>query len=62
MSLPLAQLFCGKPPQIIPSDAPSFNQPITDGTFDFPVVQPTNQSKQDAAAHPQPPGSSSLLS
>ena len=57
MSLPLAQLFCGMPPQIIPSHAPSTNQHITDGTLLLPVLQPTNQSKPDAAAHQPTPGS-----
>ena len=54
MSLPLAQLFCGMPPQIIPSHAPPINQPITDGTFILPVIQPKILSKQDAEVH-QPP-------
>ena len=60
MSLPWP-IFLRKSPQIIPSPAP-IDQPITDGTFIFPLVQPTNQSKQDAAARQQPPGTSSLLS
>ena len=62
MSLPLAQLFSGMPPQLIPSHAPSINQPNTDGTFILPFIEPRNQSKQYAAAHQPPPGSSSLLS
>ena len=62
MSLPLAQLFCGMPPQIIPSLAPSINQPITDSNFILPLLQPTNQSQQDTAAHQPPPGSLSHLS
>ena len=62
MSLPLAQLFCGMPPQIIPSHVPSINQHATDGTFLLPFLQPTNRSKPDAAAHQPTPGSSALLS
>ena len=62
MSLPLAHLFCVIPSQIILSLAPQINQPITDGTFIFPLIQPPNQSKKDAATHEPPPGSSSLLS
>ena len=62
MSLPLAQLFCGMPPQIIPSHAPSINQHITDGTILLPLPPPTNQSKPDATAHQSTPGSSALLS
>ena len=62
MSLPLVQLFCRMPPKIIASHAPFFIQPTTDGTFILPLIQPTNQSKQDAAALQPPPGSSSLLS
>ena len=61
MSLPLAQLFRGMPRQIIPSHAPPINQPITDGTSNLPLIQPKDPSKQDAAAHQPPPGSSSLL-
>ena len=33
MSLPLAQSFCGIPPQIISSHAAPINQPNKDGTF-----------------------------
>ena len=62
MSLPVAQLFSGMLQPIIPSHDHPINQPITDGTFILPLIQPTSQSKQDAAAHPPPPGSSSLLS
>ena len=62
MSLPLAQLICGMPPQTIPSPAPSINQHNIDGTFLLPLLQPTNQSKPDAAAHQPTPGSSPLLS
>ena len=50
------------PPQIFPSHAPSINQPITDGTFNLPLLQSTSLSKQDAAAHKTLSGSSSLLS
>ena len=62
MSLLLAQLFCGMLPQVIPSHAPSINQHITDGTYNLPLLQPTNQSKPDAASHQSTPGSSALLS
>ena len=62
MSLPLAQLICGKPPQTIPSQVPSINQHITDGPFLFPLLRPTNQSTPDAAAHQPTPGSSTFLS
>ena len=48
MSLLLAHLFCGTPQEIISSHAPSISQPITDGTFILPPIQPTNQSKQDS--------------
>ena len=58
MSLPLAHLFCGMPPQINPSYAPSINQYITDGTF----LQPTNQSEPDATVYQPTPGPSALLS
>ena len=60
-SLPLAQLICGMPPQTIPSLAPSINQHLTDGTFLFPPLQPTNQSEPDAAVDQPAPGSSSVL-
>ena len=41
MSLPLAQLFCGMPPQIMLFDAPSINQlNITGGTFMLAFTQP----------------------
>ena len=62
MSLPLAQLFRGMPPPNIPAQDPPINQPITKGTFILPLIQLTSQFKQDAAAHPPTPGSSSLLS
>ena len=59
--LPLAHLFCGKHPPIIPYHDPPINQPSTDGSLIIPLIQPTNPSKQDAAAHQPLPGSSSLL-
>ena len=62
MSLPLAQLFCGMPPQTIPSHAPSITQHFSDGTFLLPLLKPTNQSKPDAAVHQPKPGSSAPLS
>ena len=62
MSLPLAQIFCGMPPRVNPSHAPSINHHITDGTFLLPPLQPPNQSKPHAAAHQPTPGSSALLS
>ena len=61
MSFPLAQLFCGMPPQIIPPHAPSINQHITDGTFLLPSLQLINQSKPDAAVHQSTPEFSALL-
>ena len=61
MSLPLAQLICGMPPQTIPSLASSTDQHLTDGTFLFPLLQPTNQSKPDAAVNRPTPDSSALL-
>ena len=61
MGLLLAQLICRMPPQTFPSHAPSINQHITDGTFLLPLLQPTNQSKPDAAVHQPTPGSSALL-
>ena len=61
MSLPLAPLICVMPSQTIPFHAPSVNPHITDGTFFLPLLQPTNQSKPDAAVHQRTPGSSALL-
>ena len=61
MSLPLAQLICGMPPQTIPPLAPSINQHLTNSTFLLPLLQPTNQSTPDAAAHQPTPGCSTLL-
>ena len=49
------------PSQIVPSHAPSTNQRVTDGTFLFPPLQPTNQPKSDAAAHQPTSGSSAPL-
>ena len=62
MSLPLTQLCCGMPPQIVPSHAPSNNHPMTDGTFILSLIQPKNPSKQDAAVPQRNPGYSSLFS
>ena len=56
-----AQLFCRLLPLIIPSNAPSINQHISDGTFLLPSLEPTNQSKPNAAAHQPTPDSSALL-
>ena len=61
MSVSLAQICSGMPPPIIPSHDSPINQPITDGTFILILIQPVNQSKQEAAVHQPPPGSSSLL-
>ena len=58
MNLPLAQLICGMPPQIIPSHAPSINQNIADNTL---LLQPINQYMMEAAAHKSTPGSSTHL-
>ena len=61
MGLPLAQLICGVPPQFIPSLAPPINQYKSDNTLLLPLLQQTNQSKPDAAAHQPTPGSSASL-
>ena len=61
MGLRLAQLICGMPPQSTPSHAPSISQHITDCTFLLPPLQPTTQSKPDAAVHQPTPGSSAIL-
>ena len=61
MSLPLAPLLCGMPPQTIPSHAPSVNPHIKDSTFLLPLLQPSSQSKSDGAVHQLTPGSSALL-
>ena len=58
----MAQKFCGMPPQIVPSHAPSTNQHIIGGTFFLPFPLSTNQSKPKAAAHQPTPESSALLS
>ena len=61
MNLPLAQLICGMPPQIIPSHVPSINQHIVDHTLLHPLLQHTNQSQPDAAAHQSMLGLSASL-
>ena len=61
MNLPLAQLICGMPPQIIPSHVPSINQHIADNKLLHPLLQHTNQSQLDAAAHQSMPGLSASL-
>ena len=61
MNLPLAQLICGVPPQIIPYQAPSVNQHIADTTLLLPLLQQTNQSQPNAAAHQSTPGPSASL-
>ena len=61
MRLPFAQLVCGMAPQTIPSLAPPINQHLTDSTFLLPLLQPTNQSTPDTAAHQLTPGSSARL-
>ena len=62
MRFPLAQLFCGLPPQFIPPHASSTNKHITDGTFLLPSLQLTSQSKPNAAVHQSTPESSAFLS
>ena len=61
MNLPLAQLICGMPPEIIPSHAPSINQHIADNTLLLSHLQPMNQSTTDAAAHKLTSGLSTHL-
>ena len=61
MNLPLAQLICRMPPQIIPSHAPSINQHIADNTLLLPHLQPMNQYTTDAAAYKPTPGLSTHL-
>ena len=61
MNLPLAQLICGMPPQIIPSHAPSINQHIAENNLLLSHLQPMNQSTTDAAAHKLTPGLSTHL-
>ena len=58
MNLPLAQLLCGMPPQIIPSHAPSITQHIADNTL---LLQPTSQYTTDAAARKSTLGPSTHL-
>ena len=58
MNLPLAQLICGMPPQIIPSHAPSIKQHTADNSL---LLQPINQYATNAAAHKPIPGSSTPL-
>ena len=61
MGLLLAQLICGMSPQTFPSYVPSINQHFADNTLILPLLQPTNQSKPDAAV-PQPtPGPSAFM-
>ena len=62
MSLPLAQLFCGMPPQIISCHASSIIQQALDGTLLLPLPQPTNRPEPNAATHQPPPEPSALLS
>ena len=61
MNLPLAQLICGMPPQIIRSQASSINQHIADNTLLLPLLQQTNQSQPNAAAHQSTLGPSASL-
>ena len=61
MGLPLAQLICEVPPQLIPSLVPPINQCNSDNTLLLPLLQQTNQSKPDAVAHQPTPGSSASL-
>ena len=61
MGLPLAQLICGVPPQLIPSLDPPINQSNSDNTLLLPLLQQTKQSRPDAAAHQPTPGSSASL-
>ena len=61
MNLPVAQLICGMPPQIIPSHAPSINQHIADNTLLLSHLQPMNQSTTDAATHKLTPRLSTHL-
>ena len=61
MGLPLAQLICGVPPQLIPSLVPPINQYNSDNTLLLPLLQQTNHSRPDAAAHQPPLGPSASL-
>ena len=60
--LQLDQLFCGLPPSTTTSHAFPTNQPIADGSFIVPLIQPKHPSKENAVAHHLPPGCISLLS
>ena len=57
MGLPLAQLIWGMPPQLAPP-IPQYN---SDNTLLLPLLQQTNQSHPDAAAHQSTPGHSASL-
>ena len=61
MGLPFAQRLNGMPALIAPPLAPPTTQPITDGTFIFPLIQSKIPSKQDAETLQPPLESSSLL-
>ena len=61
MNLPVAQLICGMPPQIIPSHALPINQHIADNTLLLPHLQPMNQYTTEAAAQKPTPGLSTHL-
>ena len=61
MSLPMVQLFCGMPSQIVLSHIPSINHQIADNTLLLPLRQPMNQSKPVAVAHQPTPRSSTPL-
>ena len=62
VSLPLAQLFCGMPQQIIPSHTPSLTHHVPDGAILLPLLQQTNQFKSTATANQPTPASSAFLS
>ena len=57
MGLPLADLIYGMSPQLIPSLDPPNNQYSSDNTLLLRLLQQTDQSKPDAAAHQPTPGS-----
>ena len=59
MGLPLAQIFCGKPPSIAPSHALPFGQPTTDDSFILRLIQPRNPPRRNAEAPQARPGTSS---
>ena len=48
-------------PPTIPAHVPSINQRNADNILLLPLLQPTNQSKADAAVHQPTPGCSILL-